>query len=176
MEIVSERPRCDPTLRPDILIPTVSPAFTDPEKMRQCSLWRIDRGPICTKIVEKGRATCCIFSIAKSSFHSHKTFLKADLFLRNWRTSTLLLGKRNLFSLLSTFDIRLIIFVICFTVAPHDPGGRLEAYLPRHCPEALPQERAPAKQTSSKQICKTGLGSRQKSLHKPQPPGRPSLP
>lgn len=113
--------------------------------------------------LDKKGQLVAFFKIVKSDFPIYKTFLKADLFPRNWKTSTLLLWKEDVFSLLRSFDIRLIISVICMVVAPNNPRGRLEAALPGTVQKHCPRKRAPEKQTRGKQLCKMGLSSQQKS-------------
>lgn len=55
-----------------------------------------------------------------------------------------------LFSFLSSFDMRLIIFVTGVMMTCNNPRGRLEAYPTRPCPEALPWESKPAANSSAK--------------------------
>lgn len=76
----------------------------------------------------------------KSNIPICKTFLKTDLFLRNCKASALLLWKGSILSLLRSFDIRLIISVICMVLAPNNPRGRLEAALPGTVQKPCPRK------------------------------------
>lgn len=81
--------------------------------------------------LEEGASCCGLFLLGKFNLHPRKVFLKVDLFLRNWKTSTFCCGKPICLAYY-WLQHRLIIFDI--PVTPDHLSRALEGILPCHAP------------------------------------------